>query len=182
LQQILDTGTGSALAFSTLAVYTADSFYASGFIAMPFAIRQVTADDIDMVAPLFDAYRQFYGQPPDLARARQFLAERMRLDESLILLAQSDAGEGLGFTQLYPQFSSVRTVRNYLLNDLFVSPTSRRQGVAAALLKAAADQARRRHASSLSLSTARDNTPAQSLYESMGWLRDEQFCEYSLTL
>lgn len=149
---------------------------------MSFLIRRATAEDVDRVAPLFDAYRQFYGQPADLARARQFLAERLRRDESLILLAQNEAGEGAGFTQLYPQFSSVRTVRNYLLNDLYVSPASRRQGVATALLEAAAHEARLRQAVSLSLSTARDNMAAQRLYESMGWQRDEKFFEYSLTL
>lgn len=88
----------------------------------------------------------------------------------------------MGFTQLYPLFSSVRTVRTWLLNDLFVVSSARRQGVGAGLLGAAAEQARALGAASLSLSTALDNAPAQALYESMGWQRDRQFCEYSLTL
>jgi ribosomal protein S18 acetylase RimI-like enzyme len=73
-------------------------------------------------------------------------------------------------------------VRTYLLNDLFVSAAARRCGVAAALLRAAAEQARALGAASLSLSTALDNAPAQALYESLGWQRDAQFCEYGLTL
>ena len=149
---------------------------------MSFQIQQVTIHDLDTLVALFDGYRQFYGQPADLARARSFLAERFRQHESLILLARDGQGEGLGFTQLYPLFSSVRTVRTYLLNDLFVSPSARRQGVAAALLNAAAEEARSRGAASLSLSTALDNAPAQALYESLGWRRDRQFCEYGLTL
>ena len=149
---------------------------------MSFSIRQVTLLDIDVLAPLFDGYRQFYGQPADLARAHGFLAERIHQRESLILLARDEHGEGLGFTQLYPLFSSVRTVRTWLLNDLFVTPSARRQGVASALLGAAADHARALGAASLSLSTALDNVPAQALYEALGWQRDRQFCEYHLGL
>ncbi len=149
---------------------------------MPFQIRQATILDLDTLAPLFDGYRQFYGQPADLARAHDFLAERVHHHESLILLARDEHGEGLGFTQLYPLFSSVRTVRTWLLNDLFVVASARRQGMAAGLLDAAAEQARALGAASLSLSTALDNAPAQALYESKGWQRDRQFCEYSLVL
>lgn len=149
---------------------------------MSFQIRPAAFADLDLLASLFDGYRQFYGQPSDLMRARDFLAERIRRDESLILIAEGEGGEGLGFTQLYPGFSSVRLVRTWLLNDLFVAPWARRQGIAAALLREAARQARRRGAASLSLSTAWDNLPAQSLYESLGWVRDRQFCEYGLSL
>ncbi|MGH8158292.1 MAG: GNAT family N-acetyltransferase [Rhodanobacter sp.] len=149
---------------------------------MSFQIRHASIDDLDTLVPLFDGYRQFYKQASDPARARAFLAERLAKHESQILLALDDAGAGLGFTQLYPLFSSVRAVRTYLLNDLFVVATARRQGVAKALLVAAADHARSLRAASLSLSTALDNAPAQALYESLGWQRDQGFCEYSLVL
>ena len=144
-------------------------------------VRFATVHDLDIVAPLFDGYRQFYGQQPDLARARAFLAARFRHHESVILLAV-DAGAAIGFTQLYPSFSSVRTCRTYLLNDLFVAPPARRSGAARRLLASAAEFARANGAASLSLTTALDNAPAQRLYESMGWKRDESFFEYNLTL
>jgi GNAT superfamily N-acetyltransferase len=145
-------------------------------------IRQATINDLDVLVPLFDSYRQFYEQPSDMARARVFLGERFAHHESVILLACNAQGHGLGFTQLYPMFSSVRTVRTYLLNDLFVTTNARRQGVAQALMKAAADHARALGAASLTLATARENTVAQSLYESLGWQRDTAFCEYHLAL
>ncbi|MBU6246722.1 MAG: GNAT family N-acetyltransferase [Xanthomonadaceae bacterium] len=148
---------------------------------MTLSVRNADLDDLDHLAPLLDAYRQFYGQPSDPARARDFLAERLARGESLVLLAERD-GEAAGFTQLYPLFSSVRLVRTWLLNDLFVVPSARRGGVARALLQAAAEQARARGAASVSLSTALDNAPAQALYESLGWVRDTRFCEYGLTL
>ncbi|MCP1374486.1 GNAT family N-acetyltransferase [Dyella lutea] len=148
---------------------------------MTLSVRIADTRDLDRLAPLFDAYRQFYRQPADLARARDFLAERLARQESLVLLAELD-GEAIGFTQLYPLFSSVRTVRTWLLNDLFVAPSARRSGAGRALLQQAAAQARARGAASLSLSTALDNAPAQALYESLGWVRDTQFCEYGFTL
>ncbi|OOG52613.1 GNAT family N-acetyltransferase [Rhodanobacter sp. B05] len=149
---------------------------------MTLQIRPAKFPDLDVLVPLFDGYRQFYRQATDPTRARNFLSERLSRHESEILLALDDSGTGLGFTQLYPLFSSVRAVRTFLLNDLFVVASARRQGVARALLLAAADHARGLGAASLSLSTALDNLPAQTLYESLGWRRDQGFCEYGLVL
>ena len=149
---------------------------------MSFEIRRATFHDLDVLVPLFDGYRQFYGKPSDEAGARDFLTARLRLNESMILLARDRHGAAPGFTQLYPLFSSVRMVRTWLLNDLFVAASARRQGVAKALQEAAATEARNLGAASLSLSTAHDNLAAQALYESLGWQRDTQFREYSLTL
>ena len=149
---------------------------------MSILVRPATLHDLDALVPLFDGYRQFYGKPSDAQGAREFLTVRLRLNESQILIARDAHGEPLGFTQLYPLFSSVRMVRTWLLNDLFVAAHARRQGVAKALLEAAAVHARKSGVASLSLSTAHDNLPAQALYESLGWQRDTQFREYNLTL
>lgn len=145
-------------------------------------VRYASIDDLDRLVPLFDAYRQFYQQPSDAARARAFLQERFERGESSVLLALDQRGNGVGFCQLYPLFSSVRTARLWLLNDLYVDATARRAGVARALLAAAADHGRATGAVGLSLSTALDNHAAQALYASMGWQRDSAFCEYTLTL
>jgi ribosomal protein S18 acetylase RimI-like enzyme len=149
---------------------------------MNCSVHQATIDDLDAVVPLFDAYRQFYRQPGDHERARQFLRERYAHAESTIFLAVDAEGTALGFTQLYPVFSSVRCVRCYLLNDLFVAPAARKRGVGAKLLTAAAAFARANGAASMSLSTATDNSAAQQLYESLGWKRETGFLEYHLTL
>ncbi len=147
---------------------------------MSVTVRQATIHDLDLVAPLFDGYRQFYGEPADLELARRFLRERLQHQDSIVLLAIDEEGRGIGFTQLYPLFSSVRAARTYLLNDLFVLPDARRAGVAVALMREATDLARAMGALGMSLSTAHTNTPAQRLYESLGWKRDEHFREYNL--
>lgn len=149
---------------------------------MRFHVRRADMREIDVLVPLFDEYRQFYRQPSNVAHARTFLADRLEQRQSVVLLAWSDDGRGVGFAQLYPLFSSVRMVRIYLLNDLFVATDARRQGVGRNLLEASAEQARELGAASLCLQTERCNTAAQALYESLGWTRDEHFYEYDLAL
>src|SRR6266851_4689707 len=97
-------------------------------------VRQATVPDVDLLVPLFDAYRQFYRQPSEPERARRFLLDRFELNESVILLAFEDAA-AIGFTQLYPSFSSGAMARIFTLNDLFVAPEARRRGVGSALLQ-----------------------------------------------
>lgn len=138
--------------------------------------------DLEGIAPLFDAYRQFYQQPPDLPLARRFIRERMERNESVIIVAEDDAGRLVGFTQLYPTFCSVRAAPTFVLYDLFVAPEARGAGAGRALMQAAEIHATSSGAARLELSTARTNTIAQSLYESQGWTRDEVFCVYSKPL
>lgn len=143
------------------------------------SIRLAQLGDLASVARLFDAYRQFYGQPSDLATAQAFLRARFERHESVLLVAQT--GTGLcGFTQLYPTFCSVAAASIFVLYDLFVEPAARRHGVARALLRAACAYAQGCGAARVELATARTNAPAQALYESEGWVRDEVFYRYSL--
>ena len=144
---------------------------------MNINVRRADANDLDALTGLFDAYRQFYKQPGDLAAARAFLAERIAHDESVVLIAEHDAAsieaEAIGFTQLYPLFSSVRIGRTWLLNDLYVAPQARRLGAAHALLDAACAFAHERGALGLELETGNDNITAQALYRSAGWVLGE---------
>lgn len=145
-------------------------------------VRDAGIDDLPALAALFDSYRVFYGQPSDPARARDFLRQRLEQGDSHLLLAPDGRGGALGFVQLYPSFTSVGTAPIEILNDLFVAPGARGRGVARALLHRAVEDARGRGAVKLMLSTAVDNTPAQALYESEGWVRDPGFVEYARKL
>lgn len=136
------------------------------------AIRRAGPRDLDALAVLFDAYRGFYGQPSDVPRARDWLRTRMRVGESVVLAAELD-GVVAGFAQLYPMYSSVRTARTWILNDLFVAEAARRRGVARALLDAASAFAREDGAAGISLETTRDNAPARALYREAGWNEDD---------
>jgi GNAT superfamily N-acetyltransferase len=144
--------------------------------------RRATLEDIETIAPLFDAYRQFYQQATDLDGARAYLTERLAGGESVVFFALLDDGAPAGFTQLYPIFSSTSMQRAWLLNDLFVAPVARRAGVGRALLERAHAFAQETHAKELMLQTALDNIPAQRLYESLGWQRDNDYYVYMLTM
>ena len=144
-------------------------------------IRQASLSDLERLVPLFDAYRIFYEQPSDPALARAFLEDRLRHLESVVFIALS-GDRAVGFTQLFPSFSSARAARIFILNDLFVAPEARGNGVGRALLDAAADHAKSAGAVRLTLSTAVDNLAAQSLYEGAGWIREAKFISYNLPL
>jgi GNAT superfamily N-acetyltransferase len=145
-------------------------------------VRQATIADLDLLVPLFDAYRQFYRKPADPDLARQFLLERFQHNQSIIFLAFDDGGSAIGFTQLFPSFSSASAARILILNDLFVEPTARRHGAGQALLEAAADFGRAVDAVRMMLSTEVTNTTAQALYEAAGWIRETEFYVYNLPL
>ena len=66
----------------------------------------------------------------------------------------------------------------WVVNDLFVSPQARGQGVGAALLAFAQDWSAAEGLGYLMLETAKTNATAQSLYESQGWQRDEMYYTY----
>jgi ribosomal protein S18 acetylase RimI-like enzyme len=144
--------------------------------------RLAEARDLDAVAALFDAYRQFYEMPADLALARRYLDERFQRRESVILVAENADHELVAFTQLYPAFCSVLADRTFVLYDLFVTPAARGTGAGRALMEAAEAYAREHRAARLELQTAKTNKIGQSLYESCGWKRDELFYAYSKNL
>ena len=144
-------------------------------------IRQATSGDLEALVPLFDAYRQFYGQGSNLGAAREFLAERFRRGESTVFIAES-GGQAVGFTQLFPTFSSVALAPTFVLNDLYVLAEFRRFGVGQRLLEAAVAFCRSAGAVRVSLSTAVTNGPARALYEASGWKRQTDFDVYVLKL
>ena len=151
------------------------------FFVMEFEIRQVTINDLEELAILFDRYRIFYGQTSDLEKASSFLFDRFEHGESVIFIAEDRKANKLaGFTQLYPIFSSVSMKRLWLLNDLFVEEIYRRQGIANRLLDAAKVFAVHTKAKGLELATAKDNYQAQKLYEKLGYVKDDEFFHYSL--
>ena len=144
-------------------------------------LRRATLDDLPALVPLFDGYRQFYAQPLDPARAERFLRERLASGESVIFLA-FEGPAAAGFVQLYPSFWSVAACRSWILNDLFVAPEHRGHGVARALLNHARAYAESTGAAGMSLATQHSNLPAQRLYESLGWMKDQEFLHYELPL
>lgn len=151
-------------------------------------IKRITLSEYKLVTDLFNNYRVFYKQPPDIVLAENFIKARLENKESVIFVALADKnGEPapVGFTQLYPLLSSMRAAKNWLLNDLYVEPDNRRQGIGQALIKTAMAFARDQNASFVKLETAFDNYTAQRLYEATGFKRQEPgktFIAYTVQL
>ena len=143
--------------------------------------RLAESNDLDQLADLFDQYRQFYECRPDLSAAKNWIAENFERERSTIFTAD-DGYQLIGFTQLYPALCSVDLVDYFVLYDLFVAPSARRQGIARALMNAASEWAKAQGAARLDLETARDNHPGQALYRDLGYELDEIFLKFSLDL
>ena len=142
-------------------------------------IRQASISDVDQIAILFDCYRQFYKQAPDILLANKFITERIKRQESIIFLVENEMKQLIGFCQIYPGFCSVAAAKIGVLYDLFVIETARKTGAGRALMLAAHDYAANNGMARLDLSTAKNNYAAQGLYESLGWQRDDIFYTYS---
>lgn len=140
-------------------------------------IERIGIEQVAQVAHLFNEYRVFYAQDSDVKGAEQFLTARLVNSESIIFAAKLD-GRYVGFTQLYPTFSSVAMKKAYILNDLYVCPQARRRGVAEQLMHVAFDYAKEQNARFLKLETVVTNLNAQALYEKMGMVIEAEMKNY----
>jgi ribosomal protein S18 acetylase RimI-like enzyme len=146
-------------------------------------VSLATIDDLEQLASLFNEYRIFYKQESDVEKARDFLFDRIENRESVIFVIKDyEQNVTIGFTQLYPSFSSISMKRSWILNDLYVLEAYRGRGAAQRLLEAARDYAEQTNAKGLALSTAIDNERAQQIYERNGYERDNEFYNYYLTI
>jgi len=140
-------------------------------------IIRADASHLEELAVLFDGYRVFYKQKTDLSSAKNFLAERIKKGESVIFAALSE-GNLVGFTQLYPLFSSVSMQRSWLLNDLFVDKSQRGKGVSKMLIDAAKKHTIETRAKGLTLETGKDNFVGNKLYPAVDFILDEDHNYY----
>jgi ribosomal protein S18 acetylase RimI-like enzyme len=151
-------------------------------------IKQINSTDRHLATDLFDQYRVFYNQPSNIALADAYLKQRLENGESVVFVAVEPINNDdipVGFTQLYPTYSSVRAVKNWILNDLYVHPEHRRKGVGENLIQAAMQFAKADNAQYVQLETAADNYNAQRLYETIGFVKqppEEGFFVYRITV
>ena len=142
-------------------------------------IRKASINELEPLAVLFDTYRQFYEQAPDIALAKAFIAARLNNKDSVIFVAENSDGKLIGFCQIYPSFCSVIAAKIGVLYDLYVDSNIRKTGAGRALMLAAHEYAANNGLARLDLTTAKNNHAAQALYASLDWVRDEVFYTYT---
>ncbi|GLK90887.1 GNAT family N-acetyltransferase [Pseudomonas turukhanskensis] len=145
-------------------------------------VKAVVASDLDELAQLFAGYLEFYQVPRPVDVIGEFLAARLQKGDSTLFLARDASGTAQGFVQLYPFYSSLALAPAFLLSDLYVSPDARRQGVGELLMNAARGHAEATGACGLQLETAKTNLAGQALYERLGYVKDEVYLTYWLSL
>jgi len=149
---------------------------------MSISVKRAVFENLNEVSELFNSYRVFYKQDSDLVLAVSFISERLKNNDSVIFYARDENGNALGFTQLYPTFSSVSAQSSWVLNDLYVSSVARRLGVGKSLMEAAKAFAIEKGAKGIALETCEDNFNAQALYESLGYEKETGVYNYFLSL
>ena len=145
-------------------------------------IEPITTEQLARLLPLIAEYQRFYEvEEIDEERNREFLARFLDPSENGMLLGAWREDELLGYACLYWHFTSLVPAETVLMNDLFVAPEARGQGVGRALIDASADVARTRSAHHLEWATAPSNEKAQRLYDFTGAKRTT-WIEYELEL
>lgn len=137
-------------------------------------VKRATREDLEQLAVLFDEYRQFYGASANIKQSYQFLKHRFDNKESVIFIHVKD-NVFTGFVLLYHAFSSVACETYYILDDVYVTPSYRKQGSAKQLIDTAILFARHENALRISLETQKNNIESHRLYEQMGFMRDDEF-------
>jgi GNAT superfamily N-acetyltransferase len=132
-------------------------------------IAPIASSEYEELLPLIAAYQGFY-EVDDIQteRNREFFRRFLAPSEVGLLLGARAGGRLVGYACLYWHFSSTQACESVLMNDLFVDPELRGEGVGRALIEASAAVARQRGASKLEWQTAPDNHTAQRLYDSTG--------------
>ena len=144
-----------------------------------FTIQVATAADIPQLASLFDAYRVFYSAVSAPVESQAFVRRLVEEAKTRFFIAhEGPHNTALGFVHLMPSVNTVAMRPIWLLEDLYVTPECRGHGVASALMRYAEAFARSTGAERLTLATAHDNIHAQSLYNQLGYFKDDHFWYY----
>lgn len=140
-------------------------------------VRRAQVEDLQQLSVLFDEYRQFYGASSNQELSYQFLKQRFEDQQTVIFINTKD-DIFTGFILLYLRFSSVACSKFYVLDDVYITPLYRRHGAARQLIDTAILFARHENALRISLDTQKNNHQSHKLYESMGFMLDDEFVTF----
>ena len=146
---------------------------------MDLKIIRANKNHIKDVSVLFDLYRQFYKYQKDLNNSKNYLHKRIINNESIIFIGTENE-KIIAFVQLYETFDSLNLSKKLVLYDLYVLEKYRKLGIGRKLMNKSKDFAKNNNFPRIELSTSIDNYSAQKLYESLGYIRDNEYYNYGL--
>jgi len=149
---------------------------------MKIKIIKAEQKHIKEVGILFDLYRQFYKYESNLIESTNYIKDRIHNNESTIFIAISGADEAIGFVQCYETFGSLDLGKIIILYDLYVKEDHRKNNIGRKLMIKSHEYAKKINAKRIQLSTATDNYIEQSLYESLGYVKDDNFYTYDFEI
>ena len=149
---------------------------------MDFKIIEANRSNIKQAGELFDLYRQFYKYDSDIIQSTNYIQDRIINNESKIFIAINKDNQALGFVQLYETFGSLDLGKIIVLYDLYVKEEYRTKNIGKELMLTSHNYAKKIKAKRIQLSTAIDNFIGQSLYESLGYVKDKDFYTYDLEI
>lgn len=141
-------------------------------------IKYCQLNDLPKLSLIFDEYRVHFEQESDLEASTKFLRARIEKNQAVIFAAvDQDSDDIMGFTLLYPIYSSLKVKSTWTLNDMYITEKYRKFGVATRLLEEVKTFGTETGAEWITLKTGVGNTKAQALYEKFGFKKDEG-CHY----
>ena len=149
---------------------------------MDFKIIKAEEKHTEKIGILFNLYRQFYKYESNLIKSTNYIKDRINNNESIIFIAINDANEAIGFVQLYETFGSLDLGKIIILYDLYVKEDHRKNNIGRKLMIKSHEYAKKINAKRIQLSTATDNYIGQSLYESLGYVKDDNFYTYDFEI
>jgi ribosomal protein S18 acetylase RimI-like enzyme len=134
-------------------------------------IRQAGVEDAADVARLLHDFNAEYDEPtPSVDVLTERLRELLAADTVTVLLGGT---EPIGFALLRFRPSLWSATQDCYLEELYVVPKQRGQGIGRALMEAVMTTAREAGAEHLELTTGETDTEARGLYESIGMTNRE---------
>lgn len=150
-------------------------------MAETFDIRMARREDAASIHRLLEALAASIGKPGGIAGSVADI-ERFGFGETPrfeALIARRE-GQDIGLLLYFPEYSSWRGRPGLYVQDLFVAETARGQGVAQALLAAAAERAGQDGSAYLRLSADAGNERARNFYKREGFRQAAEDCIYVL--